>query len=650
MKKAIYTVALGLLASGALAQVSLNGANPTYSQDFNTLPTSGTTNAANTLPTGWEFVEAGSSGNTTYAAGDGSSNTGNVYSFGTGTNTDRALGSLLSSNNKPIFGVKFTNNTGNTISQADVTFYGEQWRLGVASASEADKLLFKYAVNATSLDTTNGTWISVPALTFTGPITSGTAGALDGNSSANRALVTGTITGLNIPAGATFYFSWTDYDRPSSDDGLAIDDLSIQFTTGTIVGPVDTFARFAATTQSVNENAGTATVNLIQGPVNAAGANYSVDVVLKSGNAADIDNYTTQTVNFTAGNPTAAFTFNVTDNAIQDGDKTVTFALRNPSQGLLIGTDSILTVTIIDNEVPPLPLYTIATVRGANTDGQPDSLGVNCRVKGIVYGVNLRTSGIQFYIHDGTAGMAVFNPSDNFGYTVSEGDSIIVTGEVGTFRGLAQMTFVTDIEHIGSGTIPAPAITNTLLDESTEGELIRINGLNLVSISDWNAGNAGGNSFSINATNGNGTYNIRIERNTTAFNLAAPVPFFDIIGIGSQYATTSSAPFLDGYQVIPRYDSDIIINTSNEEVSKDAVKVFPNPSAGEFNMVAFVNNAGEYSMSIIDMTGKTVFAKNLNLTAGNNLIVEDLSALKAGVYHVRVLGAKGAISTQFVVK
>lgn len=649
MKKAIYTVALGLLASGALAQVSLNGANPTYSQDFNTLITSGTA-ADNTLPTGWEFIEAGTGANNTYAAGDGSSNAGNMYSFGTGTNTDRALGALLSGSVKSIFGVKFINNTGNTISQADVTFYGEQWRLGVASASEADKLLFKYAVNATSLDTTNGTWISVPALTFTGPITSGTAGALDGNASANRALVTGTITGLNIPAGATFYFSWTDYDRPSSDDGLAIDDLSIQFTTGSIVGPVDTFARFAATTQSVNENAGTATVNLIQGPVNAAGANYSVDVVLKSGNAADIDNYTTQTVNFTAGNPTASFTFNVTDNAIQDGDKTVTFALRNPSQGLLIGTDSILTVTIIDNEVPPLPLYTIATVRGANTDGQPDSLGVNCRVKGIVYGVNLRTSGIQFYIHDGTAGMAVFNPSDNFGYTVSEGDSIIVTGEVGTFRGLAQMTFVTDIELIGSGTIPAPAITNTLLDESTEGELIRINGLNLVSISDWNAGNAGGNSFSINATNGNGTYNIRIERNTTAFNLAAPVPFFDIIGIGSQYATTSSAPFLDGYQVIPRYDSDIIINTSNEEVSKDAVKVFPNPSAGEFNMVAFVNNAGEYSMSIIDMTGKTVFAKNLNLTAGNNLIVEDLSALKAGVYHVRVLGAKGAISTQFVVK
>lgn len=650
MKKAIYTVALGLLASGALAQVSLTGANPTYSQDFNTLPTSGTTNAANTLPTGWEFVEFGNNSDNTYAAGDGSLTTGNTYSFGTGTNTDRAFGSLLSGSVKPIIGVKFTNNTGNTISQADVTFYGEQWRLGVASATVADKLLFKYSLDATSVDTATGTWTAVPALNFNAPILSGSTGALDGNASANRTLVTGTITGLNIPNGTTFYFTWTDYDRTSSDDGLGIDDLNIQFTTGTIVGPVDTFARFAATTQSVNENAGTATVNLIQSPTNAAGANYSVDVVLKSGNAADIDNYTTQTVNFVAGTSIAAFTFNVTDNAIQDGDKTITFALRNPSQGLLIGTDSILTVTIVDNEVPPLPLYTIATVRGANTDGQPDSLGVKCRVKGIVYGVNLRTSGIQFYIHDGTAGMAIFNPSDNFGYTVNEGDSIIVTGEVGTFRGLAQMTFVTDIEQLTGGTIPAPTVTNTLLDESTEGELIRVNGLNLVSVNDWNAGNAGGNSFSINATNGNGTYNIRIEKNTTAFNLAAPVPFFDVIGIGSQYATTSSAPFADGYQVIPRFAGDIIVNTSNEELSKDAVKVFPNPSAGEFNMVAFVNNAGEYAMSIIDMTGKTVFAKNLNLTAGNNLIVEDLSSLKAGIYHVRVLGAKGAISTQFVVK
>lgn len=653
MKKAIYTVALGFIASSAMAQVSLTGANPIYTQDFDALVNTGTAgNVLGAAINGWEIGETlgGSQDDELYKVDNGAGNTGNTLSYGATGSTERALGSLRSSSLQSNFGVQFENATGTSITQMDVTFYGEQWRLGAASAVN-DSLLFYYSTTATSLDTnlTVG-WVKVPALTFSSLVMSGTAGALDGNAAANRELKTASITGLNIPTGSKVWIKWIDVDRiPGSDDGLAVDDLTIQFTTGTVIGPVDTFARFTSATQNVNENAGAVNVNIMQTPVNAAGSNYTVDVVLKSGNAADISNYTTQTVNFTAGTPTAPFTFTVSDNAILDGNKTVVFALRNQSAPMLIGTDSLLTVTIVDNEVAPLPFYSIAHVRGTNTDGQPDSLGVKCRVAGKVYGVNLRTNGLQFYIHDNTAGMAVFTPANTFGYVVQEGDSVVVEGEVGTFRGLAQMTFVDTIFVAGTANIPAPAITSTLLDEGTEGELIRINGLNASTI-DWNNGINSGNSFTINATNGVGQYQVRIEKNTTAFSLAAPNTFFDVIGIGSQFATTSTAPFVDGYQIIPRKAADIIINVSNEEFLKDAVKVFPNPSMGEFNMVAFVNNEGEYTMSIIDMTGKTVFVKNLNLHAGNNLVSEDFSSLSSGIYHVRVIGAKGAINTQFVVK
>jgi len=69
------------LIDNDIATVSFTG---NYTQDFNTLAASGT---SGTLPSGWLFAETATNANTTYTAGDGSSNTGDTYSFGTGTAT-----------------------------------------------------------------------------------------------------------------------------------------------------------------------------------------------------------------------------------------------------------------------------------------------------------------------------------------------------------------------------------------------------------------------------------------------------------------------------------------------------------------------------------------------------------------------------------
>jgi len=45
-----------------------------------------------------------------------------------------------------------------------------------------------------------------------------------------------------------------------------------------------------------------------------------------------------------------SFQVNLSDDADKDGDKTIILVLRNPGYGVLIGTDSILTITISDNE------------------------------------------------------------------------------------------------------------------------------------------------------------------------------------------------------------------------------------------------------------------------------------------------------------
>ena len=201
------------------AQVSLT-ATP-YTQNFNTLAKTGTASA---LPSGWLLLETGTNANLTYTAGTGSSTSGDTYSFGLDAADDRALGTVQSGSLIPSIGVAFTNTTGGAVSSLKISYVGEQWRLG--ATARADRLDFQYSTDATSLAT--GTWINADQLDFTGPITTGTLGALDGTIAANTTAINFTITGLNIGNGATFYLRWSDFNATGADDGLGIDDFSIE--------------------------------------------------------------------------------------------------------------------------------------------------------------------------------------------------------------------------------------------------------------------------------------------------------------------------------------------------------------------------------------------------------------------------------------
>ncbi len=190
------------------------------SENFNTLASTG---ASSTTPTGFGFVEALANANATYTAGTGSGTAGDTYSFGAASNSERALGGLQSGTLNPTIGAAFTNNTGGTITSLDISYTGEQWRLG--ATARMDRLDFQISTDATSL--TSGTYTDVNALDFTAPVTGPAVGALDGNAAANRTAISSTITGLSISNGATFFIRWTDLNAAGSDDGLAVDDFSL---------------------------------------------------------------------------------------------------------------------------------------------------------------------------------------------------------------------------------------------------------------------------------------------------------------------------------------------------------------------------------------------------------------------------------------
>jgi len=224
---AVVAVMAGMALKGpvqvVLAQVELVNLDTPYTQNFDTLASSGTnipwTNNSTVL--GWY------SNRSTYNASDGSSTTGALYSFGTTGSSERALGSIASGSTYTIYyGVRLRNNTNYAITALDVAYTGEQWRQG--GNTNQHVLAFAYRVGDTVDDLISGTWTGVPALDFVSPITNSGAitGALNGNDPANRRELSATLNVLILP-GQEIMLRWMDINDAGNDHGLAIDDLSV---------------------------------------------------------------------------------------------------------------------------------------------------------------------------------------------------------------------------------------------------------------------------------------------------------------------------------------------------------------------------------------------------------------------------------------
>lgn len=177
---------------------------------------------------GWAIVEEGTNASSVtgrYDAGNGSGAIANAYSFG--SDADRALGSLNDDAVSVVYtGGCFTNTSIVTATSIQIGFTGEMWRRG-ASGSQTDRLDFEYAINATNLY--SGTYVSANAFDFVTPNTTGSAGARNGNDSAYRTVVNLSTLSVTISPGQRLYIRWVDNNIAGADDGLAIDDATVQF-------------------------------------------------------------------------------------------------------------------------------------------------------------------------------------------------------------------------------------------------------------------------------------------------------------------------------------------------------------------------------------------------------------------------------------
>jgi hypothetical protein len=209
--------------------------------------------------------------------------------------------------------------------------------------------------------------------------------------------------------------------------------------------------------------------------------------------------------------------------------------------------------------VPPTPTFdsivAINTLTGVDSDGVADSLNTMKWIKGIVTSVDFDgNAGYSFFVTDGTDGINIFNFNDQSGYSSPMmGDSLVMHGEIDQYRGLTELV-VDSIYVIGNGyTLPSPTVVN-MLDETTESELIKLIGFDLVNAAQWPSS---GSSANVDITNGTDTLTMRIDSDTDIDGSPLPTGTFDVTGVGSQY--DNSSPYTEGYQIFPRELTDIFV-------------------------------------------------------------------------------------------
>jgi hypothetical protein len=241
------SIALALIAAATLpaqASILIGAPGATYSQNFDTLATTGSSNAwlNDSTLAGWSLFRQPlpATALTTYAADTGGSNAGAFKSFGSSAATDRALGGVgsggayfgspLSNTVAGWIALAVTNGTGAALTGFKLTFDGEQWRDGGAATPGAQAMVLEYGFGA-SFTTVAGWAAAGTSFNWSSPVFSNTGSgvAVDGNVAGRVNNVGGSIS-TPWAAGDTLWLRWIEKNDSGNDHGLAIDNLSFSVT------------------------------------------------------------------------------------------------------------------------------------------------------------------------------------------------------------------------------------------------------------------------------------------------------------------------------------------------------------------------------------------------------------------------------------
>lgn len=301
-----------------------------------------------------------------------------------------------------------------------------------------------------------------------------------------------------------------------------------------------------------------------------------------------------------------------------------------------LGVDMIGALAVYDPE--GYTPFTYAQVRDNLTDDVITLFdGVPTVLTGIVHGINFSGTGggYSFYMMNAdNRGVNVFSFNPVSEYVVNEGDEIRIWGEIDQFRGLLEIV-PDSIQVLSSGnSLVTPRVVDEVT-ESEEGSLIQITGLTLDSVQ--TTGTSGANLFL--SKDGNVTV-MRYDSDTDIDIDNLPSGALSITGIGNQFDTSS--PYDGGYQILPRYSSDIEGVSSVTILSEDAIELFPNPTNSDFSLSTdqLIERVELYTLDGKLQLSKVIFAQNATINVAD---------LNIGMYVVKARTENGVWSSKLMI-
>jgi len=221
----------------------------------------------------------------------------------------------------------------------------------------------------------------------------------------------------------------------------------------------------------------------------------------------------------------------------------------------------LLIISIHSQTVTP-----IADLKNNDPNGIPLDTGQVFTVTGVVTSSNQFGLNGPGSIQDITAGISIFG--SGFASQVSIGDSVTVTSTLTHFNGLTQLDFrragSVFTKHSSNRYFDTTIVTISQITsqqwngfEEYESRLIRINNVTIQATGNF----ASGTNYNISDATGNLSAGLRIDNDVSSI-IGQPIPQspVDIIGVLGQFKT--SAPYNSGYQILPRFINDLVIDNT----------------------------------------------------------------------------------------
>ncbi len=249
-----------------------------------------------------------------------------------------------------------------------------------------------------------------------------------------------------------------------------------------------------------------------------------------------------------------------------------------------------------------------------NSDGTLVHLGEQVIVNGTVisnvsafsYTSSSGTRLLKFYIEDSTGGVLVFGLGLNYSrLNLTDGDIVEVRGTIDQYNGEAELKIVSldYIIYLGHSSVPQPVnlstgyFSNWENAEMVEGMLVHVNGTVTTINTQYHY---------LYIDDGSGRVEIYFKSAFVDMSNISVGDNISVVGIVSQYDKTS--PYTSYYEILPRYQSDIVKLKSEKKVEK---KSSPDVASGD--VVYFGNMKDIVAYEVI------VWRKNIAPTAADTL-------------------------------